>query len=99
MGMILTPAMMVGAVLAQGAFDPRLEPVALPALRANQNHPGRLHEQDAQIAIAALRYLAEDGAVSGRDLPGHQPKPDSEVATLGEHIAGADCRHRCAGHP
>jgi hypothetical protein len=34
----------------------------------DQHHPGRLHEQDAQVAIAALRYLAQDGAVSGRHL-------------------------------
>ncbi len=44
-----------------GGFDPGFEPVALPALRPDQHHPGRLHEQDAQVAIAALRYLAEDG--------------------------------------
>src|SRR5215813_179413 len=55
-----------------------------------------LHEQDPQVTIAALRYLAEDGAVSSRDLPGHQSKPGGEVAALDEHIAGADRRHRRA---
>jgi hypothetical protein len=33
--------------------------VTLPALRLDQHDPGRLHEQDAQVAIAALGYLAE----------------------------------------
>src|SRR5215831_9760564 len=61
-----------------GGFDPGFEPVALPALRPDQHHPGRLHEQDAQVAIAALGYLAEDGAVSGRDLPRHQSEPGGE---------------------
>src|SRR5262252_4497278 len=71
-------------------FDPRLEPVALPALWPDQYHPGRLHEQDAQVAIAALGYLAEDGAVCGRYLSRHQSEPGGEVAAFGEHIAGAD---------
>src|SRR4030081_2282098 len=35
-----------------GGFDPRLEPVALPALRSDQYDPGRLHEQYTQVAIA-----------------------------------------------
>src|SRR6266566_9979249 len=46
-----------------GGLDPGLEPVALPGLRSDQHDPGRLHEQNAQVAIAAPRYLAEDGAV------------------------------------
>src|SRR6266516_4021488 len=29
----------------------------------------------AQVAVSAPRYLAEDGAVSRRDLLGHQSKP------------------------
>ena len=37
-----------------GRLDPRLEPMALPALRLDQHDPRRLHEQDAQLAIAAL---------------------------------------------
>jgi hypothetical protein len=55
-----------------------------------------LYEQDAQVTIAALGYLAEDGAVSGRDLPRHQPEPGSEIAALGEHFAIADRRHHGA---
>jgi hypothetical protein len=31
-----------------------------------------LHEKSAQIAITALRYLAEDGAIAGRDLFWHE---------------------------
>src|SRR6516162_8087094 len=70
-----------------GSFDPGFEPVALPALRPDQHHPGRLHEQDAQVAIATLGYLTEDGAGAGRDLPRHQSEPGGEVAALGENVA------------
>src|SRR5262245_65053731 len=76
-----------------GGFDPGFKPVAFPALRPDQHYPGGLYEQDAQVTIAALGYLAEDGAVSGRDLPWHQPEPGSEIAALGEHLAIADRRH------
>ena len=49
-----------------------------------------------ESAVKAMREgrSTEDGAVSGRDLPGHQSKPGGEVAALGEHIAGADRRDR-----
>src|SRR5260221_13059437 len=47
-----------------GRFEPRLEPVTIPALRLDQYDPGGLNEQTAQVAIAAFRYLAEDGARS-----------------------------------
>src|SRR6266403_1080318 len=43
-----------------GRFDPGFEPVALPVLRTDQYYPSCLNEQDPQVAIAALRYLAED---------------------------------------
>jgi hypothetical protein len=36
--------------------------VAFPALRLDQHNPRCLHEQDAQIAIAALGYPAQDRA-------------------------------------
>src|SRR4051812_33264593 len=54
-----------------GGLDPRPEPVALPSGRFHfyKDDPCRLHEQDAQVVIAPLRYFAEDGAVPGRDLP------------------------------
>src|ERR1700684_1128016 len=58
-----------------GCLDPGLEPVALPALRLDQHNPCRLHEQNAQVAIAPFRYLAEDGAVAGRDLLGDESQP------------------------
>ncbi len=49
-------------------LDPRPEPVAVPMLwpDLDQHDPGGLNEQAAQIAIAALRYAAEDRAVAGR---------------------------------
>ena len=39
-----------------GRLDPGPEPIALPVLwpDPDQHDPGRLNEQDAQIAIAAL---------------------------------------------
>jgi hypothetical protein len=46
-----------------GRLDAALEPMTLPALRFDQHHPGSLYEQNAQIAVATLRYLAEDSAV------------------------------------
>src|ERR1700732_2929398 len=36
------------------------------------------HLGSAQVAIAPLRYLAEDCAVSGRDLLGYQTEPGAE---------------------
>src|SRR6476619_90732 len=69
-----------------GSLDPGLEPIALPMLWPNpdQYDPGCLHEQRAQIAIAAPGYLAEDGTVSRRYLLWHQSEPGAEVAAFGE---------------
>src|ERR1700728_1014999 len=72
--------------------------MALPTLRLDQDNPRRLHEQDAKVAIAALRYLAEDGAVAGRDLLRDEPQPSGKVATFREHISSADRGHRRAGN-
>ena len=44
-------------------------------LRLDQHDPRRLHEQNAQIAIAPFRYLTKDCAVAGRDLFGNEPQP------------------------
>ena len=62
-----------------GRLEPRLEAMALPALRLDQYHPCGLHEQGAQVTVTSLRYLAEDGAVAGRDLLGDEPQPGGEV--------------------
>src|SRR2546422_576773 len=64
-----------------GRLEPRLEAVALRAVGLDQHNPCRLDEQDTQVAIAALGYLAEDGAVAGRDLLGGEPS--SERIILG----------------
>ena len=34
------------------------------------------------VAVAPLRYLAEDGAVASRDLLGHEAQPGGEVAAF-----------------
>src|SRR5215813_3250415 len=65
-----------------GSLDPGFEPVALPALRLDQDHPGGLNEQRAQVAIAALGYLAQDRAIPRRDLLRDKAQPSGEVAAL-----------------
>ena len=72
--------------LLLGRLEPGLEPAALPALWLDQHNPRRLDEQDAQVAIATLRYLAENGAIPSRDLLGDEPQPSGEVAAFGERI-------------
>src|SRR5262249_15045035 len=80
-----------------GRLEPGLEPMALPALGLDQRNPRRLDEQDPQVAIATLRYLAEDRAIPSRDLPGDEPQPSGEVAALAERIALANRSYHCAG--
>ena len=80
-----------------GRFDAALEPMTLPALRFDQHHPGSLYEQNAQIAVATLRYLAEDSAVAGRDLLRHEAQRCGEVATFRERVASTDSGHNSAG--
>jgi hypothetical protein len=65
-----------------GGLDPGLEPVLLPSgrLHLDQHYPSRLHEQDAQVSIAALRCLAQDGAIAGRDLLRDQAEPCGPLA-------------------
>src|SRR5262245_43142012 len=69
-----------------GRLEPRLKAVALRALGLDQHNPCRLDEQDTQVAIAAFRYLAEDGAVAGRYLLGDEPQPGGEVAAFRERM-------------
>src|SRR5207247_9764580 len=80
-----------------GRLEPGLEPVALPALGLDEHNPRRLDEQDPQVAIAALRYLAEDGAIPSRDLLGDEPQPSGEVAALAERITLTNSGHDRAG--
>src|SRR5215203_2603547 len=79
-----------------GSLDPWLEPMAFPALGFDQHDPCRLHEQNSQVAIAALGYPAEDRAVSGRHLFRDEPKPGGEVAAFGERIPSTDRSHHRA---
>jgi hypothetical protein len=44
---------LVGVQAPGGCLDPVLESVPLPALGPQQHNAGRLHEQNAQVAIAA----------------------------------------------
>src|ERR1700681_2473720 len=79
-----------------GGFDPGFEPVTFPVLYPDQHNPCRLHEQNAQVAIAAPGDFAEDRAVSRRDLFGHQSEPGAEVAAFGEYVSSADRGHHGA---
>ena len=71
--------------------------MALPALWPDQHDPRGLNEQNAQVAVAAFRYLAKDRAVSSGDLPLNEAQPGSEVAAFGEHIAGANRSYHRTG--
>src|SRR3984893_427220 len=86
----------VGVQPPLGGFDPGFQPVTFPVLYPDQHNPCRLHEQTAQVAIAAPRDFAEDRAVSRRDLLGHQSEPGAEVAAFGEYVASADRGHHGA---
>ena len=59
-----------------------LSPVALPALGLDQHHPGRLHEQNSQVAIATPGYFSKDGTVPGRYLFGNEPQPVAKSRPL-----------------
>jgi hypothetical protein len=56
----------------------------LTSLRLDHHDPSGLDEQNAQVTIALFGCLAEDRAVSSRNLPKHQSEPDAEVSSVGE---------------
>jgi hypothetical protein len=51
-------------------------------------HRATPYNDMALLAWRGPGYLAQDAAVSGRDLFWYKPQPDGEVATFGEAIAG-----------
>ncbi len=86
-----------------GSLNPGFEPVGGPPgwLDPDQHDPCRLHEEDAQVSIATLGYLAEDRTIAGADLSWHQSKPCSEPqlwrSMRGESVSegGEDARQLC----
>ena len=58
-----------------GSLDPLSEPMSLPTLRLDQHDPRCLHEQNAQVAVAPLGYLAENCAIASRHLLWHEAQP------------------------
>ena len=42
---------------------------------SQQNNPGCLHEERAQVTVAALGDAPEDGSVSSRHLLRHEAEP------------------------
>ena len=54
---------------------PRSKAMSCPICRSEQDHTGALHEQRAQMAIAALANASKDRPIAGRHLFRHQPRP------------------------
>src|SRR5262249_26821201 len=77
--------------------EPRSEAMFCPVCRSEQNNAGTLHEERAQIAVAALRNATQVRAITGRHLLRHQAEPRGEVSPCRKGGAIADCRHHCAG--
>src|SRR6266487_6349540 len=65
-----------------GGLEPGLEPMALPALGLDQHNPRRLDEQGPQVAIATLRYLAEDRAIPVEICLGTSPSQAAKARPL-----------------
>ena len=65
-----------------GCIQPSLESMTIPALRFDQHHPRGLHEQNTEVAVAPLRYLAEDSAVARGDLFGTRPSQAAKSRPL-----------------
>ena len=63
--------------------QPAAEACLVPVVWALQKSLRAAHEQGAQVAVATLGEAAQDRAVAGRDLLGHQPEPGGEVAAFG----------------
>ena len=65
-----------------GASEPDPEAVLRPVRRPQQNDPGCLHEEHAQVTVAALGDAPEDGSVSGRHLLGDEAEPGRKIPAL-----------------
>src|SRR5262249_46362442 len=63
------------------------EAVLSPIRRPQQNDPGCLHEEHAQVTVAALGHAPEDGSVAGRHLPRDEAKPRSCVERISRIIS------------
>ena len=68
----------------------------VPSLALQQYGSRALDEQRSQIAIAPLRYAAENRPAAGRYLFWYKAEPRCEVSTFGECIAGPDRGDHCA---
>ena len=78
---------------SSGRLDPGPQAHPRPMRPAHQNDVGRLDEERPQVFVAALRDLAQDGAVAGSFLLRHQPEPGAEVPPLLEPGACANGRY------
>src|SRR6266566_4855692 len=73
-----------------GASEPDPEAVLRPVRRPQQNDPGCLHEEHAQVTVAALGDASEDGSVSGRHLLRDETEPSRKVPPFRECRATTD---------
>jgi hypothetical protein len=76
-----------------GANEPSPEAVLWPVRRSQQNDPGSLHEEHAQVTVAGLGYPSEDGSISGRHLLRDEAKPSRKISSFRECRAIADRRN------
>src|SRR5882724_2679509 len=67
-----------------------------PVCWSEQNNAGALHEERAQIAIAALSDAAEAGTITRGHLLRHQAKPRRKVAPSCKGNSAADRSYHCA---
>jgi len=75
-----------------GGVDPEPQAEPCPVRAAHQPDMSGLDKERSQILVAAFGDLAQDRAVAGRLLLGHQLEPGPKVPPLLEPGAGADCR-------
>jgi ABC-type uncharacterized transport system ATPase subunit len=71
-------------------FEPAPEAVLRPARRPQQNDPGCLHEECAQVTVTALGDAPGNGSVSGRHLLRDQADPGRKIPPSRERRATAD---------
>jgi hypothetical protein len=74
----------------RGASKPDPEAVFRPVRRPQQNDPGCLHEEHAQVTFTALGDASEDGPVSGRHLLRDEADPGRKIPSSRECRATAN---------
>src|SRR6516164_6119180 len=76
-----------------GTNEPGAETVLRPVHRPQQNDPGCLHEEHAQVTVAALGESPEDSSVPGRHLFGYEAEPSRIIPSFRKGRSTADRRN------